>query len=132
MPDMIKMRLYLNRILILLVVALIAWTLIQYYSYVFSKKVSGEVLEVAYPMNQMAIIGNNVMPSQMFSVSVSIKDPETGQIHVASSEDRQWAVVKAGHCVTARLYPYPPWNLDKGGSYYNARLLEMRECAKKQ
>ena len=47
----------------------------------------------------------------------------TGEIHMASSEDRKWAAVTKGNCVVAAFFPYPPWRTEKGMTDHAARLL---------
>jgi hypothetical protein len=63
----------------------------------------------------------------MFSFAIAIRD-QKGTIHTASAEDRQWAVVEKGQCVEAKFFPYPPWNLDKSGTFFGARLLKLYDC----
>lgn len=72
----------------------------------------------------VATTTNNTIPSQAFSFSVAIKDLKTGEIHMASSEDRKWGAVEKGNCVIAAYFPYAPWNLSKGTTDYNARLVQ--------
>lgn len=100
----------------------------NYYSYIFSKSVDGEIIGVERVTEPAAIIGGALTPQQMYSFAVAIRDKETGTIFTASSEDRQWAVAKKGFCAIAKFYPYPPWNLEKSGTYFRARLIELRDC----
>lgn len=100
------------------------------YSYVFSRNVKGEILEVERVTHPSAILGN-VTSNQVYSFAVAVKEA-SGEIVTASSEDRQWAVAKKGFCVEARYYPYPPWDFDKSGTYFNARLVKLYECAPNQ
>jgi hypothetical protein len=101
----------------------------NYYSYIFATTVEGQVLgvdRVTQPtmiMGQAAVNANNVLYS--FAVAVRTKD---GEIFSGSSEDRQWAIVQTGHCVTAKFYPYAPWDLDKGGTYFNVRMQKLHDC----
>ncbi len=113
----------------ILISAALCFVYVEYYQYIFSRKVSGEVVEVERVTDPTAIIGT-VPTAQIFSFAIAIKE-KTGDIVTASSEDRQWALVKRGMCVDAIYYPYPPWNLDKGGTFYNARLVRLMECAGK-
>ncbi len=77
-----------------------------------------------------SIIGSSQIPdSQLFSFAVAIKVP-SGEIFTASSEDRQWAVVEKGQCAEVKFFPYPPWQLDKSGTYFGARLLKLFACPK--
>ncbi len=102
----------------------VVWVFIFNWSFVFKKKISGEVVAVERVMGSMAIITQNQINPQAFSFSVGIKDKVTGEIHMASSEDRKWAAVTKGNCVVAAFFPYPPWRtFDKGMTDHNARLL---------
>lgn len=100
-----------------------------YYSYIFSKNVEGQISKVERVTNPTAVIGSDMSATQLFSFAVAIRE-KSGEIVTASSEDRQWAVAQEGHCVVAKLFPYPPWNLDKSGTYFGARLLRLYECDK--
>ena len=108
--------------------AVVALTL-HFYSYVFSRLVMGEVIGIDRVIQPSTIIGmGGALPaSQIFSFAIAIKEP-TGEIVTASSEDRQWAVVEKGQCAEARYFPYPPWELDKSGTYFGARLLKLYDC----
>jgi hypothetical protein len=112
-------------ILLILVVGGGYFTIAQY-SWIFAARVEGTVLEVARVTDPTAIIGR-VSNEQMFSFSLMIKDKE-GQIFTASTEDRQWQVIKKGCEVQATLYRYPFWNLDKGGTFFNARVTKVLNC----
>ncbi|MGK5084728.1 hypothetical protein WDW37_15650 [Bdellovibrionota bacterium FG-1] len=104
---------------------------IRYYTFVFAKNIQGEILKVErVNQNETIVTGNRAVPaSQLFSFAVAIRDTQ-GDIHTASSEDRQWAVAQTGQCAHARFFPYPPWDLEKGGTYYNARLIQLFDCPK--
>lgn len=108
------------------IVTFLAWIFLANWSFIFKSKIVGEVVASERVNGPLAIIGNsqqNLNP-QVFSFSVAIKDRFTGEIHMASSEDRQWAAVTKGNCVIAAYFPYPPWRmLDKGMTNHNARLL---------
>lgn len=98
------------------------------YSYLFSRHIIGEIVDVQRVNSNLAIVSNAVAAdSAMFSFAVAIRD-EKGTIHTASSEDRQWAVAKKGFCADAVFYPYPPWDLQSAGTYQNARLIQLRDC----
>lgn len=95
------------------------------WSFFFKRKIIGEVVAVERVTAPLAFLNENQkINPQVFSFSVAIKDRVTGEIHMASSEDRQWAAVTKGNCVIAAYFPYPPWRiLDKGQTNHNARLL---------
>ena len=97
------------------------------YGWLFSKTVKGEVIRNERVTNPTAIMGSRATPEMLHSYTVLIRD-ESGQMVTASSEDRQWAVVSPGFCVVAKFYPYPFWELDKGGTYGNARLERIYDC----
>lgn len=104
---------------------------VKYYSFIFSKTVVGEVLRVERVDTPEAIITSKNIPASQFSFSVAIRDSK-GEIHTASSEDRQWAVVSIGQCAEARFFPYPPWQLEKARTYFGARLERLFECQHEQ
>lgn len=107
-------------------VAFFVWLFVFNWSFVFKKKVVGEVVAAERVAGTVAIITQaqgNLNP-QAFSFSIGIKDRFSGEIFMASSEDRKWAAVTKGNCVVAAFFPYPPWRtLDKGMTDHNARLL---------
>ena len=88
----------------------------------------GEVIGIDRVIEPSTIIGAGKIPNaQIFSFAVAIKDAN-GDILTASSEDRQWAVVEKGKCAEAVFFPYPPWILDKAGTFFGARLYRLYEC----
>ena len=110
---------------------------IRFYSYVFARIVTGEVIAIERVIQPSTVIntspaaGNNQIPaSQLFSFAVAIRD-KTGEIHTASTEDRQWAVVNKGQCVQAKFLRYPFWEFDKAGTFFGARLERMFDCPAK-
>lgn len=113
---------------------LVAVICVRYYSYVFAKTVTGEIIGIERVSQANTIIGGGggapIPPAQIFSFAVAIKN-EKNEIFTASSEDRQWAVVQKGHCAEAKFLPYPPWEFDKAGTYFGARLVRLFECDKK-
>ena len=125
--------------LIFIILGVTLYVFFEFYPYIFSKEITGEVVGVDRLMNpQIAVVtGSDIntgqapeMNKQIFSFSVGIKDTKTNEIHVATTEDRQWAVVKPGQCATVKFYPYPFWKLYKAGTYFNARLIKLFECEK--
>jgi hypothetical protein len=123
-----------KRIAIVVFVLLLAgfgFVSIKFYSFVFARKVRGEVMRVERVNTAEAIItSGGAVPSQIFSFAVAIRD-EKGEIYTASSEDRQWSLIEKGQCVVAKIFPYPPWQLDKGNTYFGARLERIFECGSK-
>ena len=99
------------------------------YGYMKSQDVSGRLDSVASAMPEGAIVGGSAAP--VFQASVIIKKND-GSYLTFSTDDRQWASFignKAnGKCVQARIYPYAPWALSKGGAYHSGRLLGVRDC----
>jgi hypothetical protein len=117
--------------LFLLVVVSI-YVCVAYYSYVFAKNVIGEIVAVERITDNTAIItGRTVDASQLFSYAVAIRS-KNGEIYTSSSEDRQWSVAQKGQCAEAKYFPYPPWDLDKGGTFYGARLVRLFDCSQVQ
>ncbi len=109
----------------------IVLVVINNYSFIFSHHVTGEIIAVERVSMPVAIMnGASQSVPGMFSFAVAIRDA-TGVIHTASTEDRQWAVAKPGFCADAVFYPYPFWNLEKRGTYMNARLVQLSDCASK-
>lgn len=107
----------------------LGYVFINFYSYIFSKTIEGQVFEIKRVNQPNLVVGGSayVNPSVMHSYAVAIRTLK-GEIITASGEDRKWEVVKKGLCANATFYPYPPWNLEKGGTYFNARLNEIKEC----
>lgn len=114
-------------LIILVVIVGIGIFVVTNYAWVFSKVVTGEVLNVERVTDPQAVITSRVTPGQMHSYSILIKD-ESGKMYATSSEDYQWQVIKKGFCVKARLYRYPPWRLSLANTFYNARILDPSAC----
>ena len=110
-----------------LILFLAGYIVYNYYPWIFSVNVKGKILDVQRVTNPSAIINSNVSDAQIHSYSVLIQSEE-GRLYTASSEDRQWQVAGRGYCVEAKLYRYPPWNLDKAGTFFNARITELKIC----
>ncbi|HVK60150.1 MAG TPA: hypothetical protein VM432_01320 [Bdellovibrionales bacterium] len=125
----VKQVFYILIAAIVLVGAL--YTVVNYYGYIFSQRVSGEILEVERLNQGAALVApGSIAPEALFSFAVAIK-ADTGEIFTASTQDRQWAVAKKGMCVEALFYPYPFWELDRAGTWNNARLIKLRDCPAK-
>ncbi len=116
--------------LTVLFLGVVGFTVIKFYSYIFAQTIDGQVHEIERVTQPMMIVGSQVQTADnnlLYSYTVSIRD-QKGVIHTATSTDRQWAVVRKGICVEAKIFPYPFWNLDKSGTYFNARLLLQKDC----
>lgn len=120
---------WLKRLAVLLFLVGVSVFVIVNYSWVFSKRVKGEVIEIERVTEPTAILGNRIKEEQIHSFAMAIRDNK-GVIHTASGEDRQWSVVKKGYCVEALFYRYPPWDLSKGDTFFNARVISMSDCRK--
>ena len=120
--------------LVLSVVAVVGFGLVKYWPYIFAKNIEGSVMKVERLMDPVALITRSGEPAnKVFSFAVAIKNEATGEIFTASTEDRQWAAVQGdGLCAQAKFFPYPPWQFDKSGTYYGARLLKLWNCADKK
>ena len=114
-------------LLVLFLVGLI-FVVVEYYSYIFSRTVIGRIDNVQRVTGVTAMIGNRPLTEgQMHTYSVSIRQPN-GEMVTAVSEDGQWQIARTGSCVKANYYPYPPWNLKRAGTYFNARLITLVDC----
>lgn len=107
---------------------------INYYSIIFSKTVVGSIIAVEKLDVPMALLSrpNTQINPQVFSFAVAIQDSKTKEIFTASAEDRQWAVAQAGKCAEAVFLPYPPWDFEKKGTYFGARLVRLFDCPDKK
>ena len=128
------MKKFLVVTVLLLILGASLFVVVRYWSFVFAKQVNGVIVDVKRVGATTAILNGDGLSNKrsnnkdIFSFAVGIQD-KTGDIHTASSEDRQWAIAKVGQCAQAKFYPYPPWELGKAGTYFNARLLHLRECS---
>lgn len=113
--------------LFLAVLIAVVWVVLANYSFVFSKKIKGQVIDVERVVEPTALLGRGLPAEQVFSYAIVLR-AEDGTIYSSSSEDRQWAIAKKGYCVETRIYPYPPWDLEKANTYHNARLLKILDC----
>lgn len=120
-------------LLSLVVVAGIVFVLVDWYPYIFSKSVDGEVYGVERVEAPLAVVTTEgAKPAaQVFSYAVAVKDSKTGEIFTASSEDRRWAVVQKGQCAEVKFLPYPPWSLTRSGAFFGARLIRLYDCPAK-
>ncbi len=125
------MKRVLYSLLAIVICAGLIVVVVQNWSFLFAKTVTGEVLEVERVIEPTYIGSGGVPSNQVFSFAVAIK-AEDGEIFTSSSEDRQWAVARKGGCVEAKFYPYPPWEFGKANTYLNARLVRLLECAPSQ
>ncbi len=116
-------------IFLIMAFSFLIWIFVFNWSFVFKKRIVGEVVAVEKVSGAMTVItsANAPINPQVFSFSVALKDLKTSEIHMASSEDRQWAAVQKGNCVISAFFPYPPWNMNKGMTSHNARLLKNYE-----
>lgn len=110
---------------LLVLCGVIVFTIVNY-SWVFSKHVIGEILDVQRVTNPTAILGKTT-DDQIHSYAVLIQGVD-GKLYTASSDDRQWQVAHKGYCVDALLYVYPPWDLKNSGTYFNARVNQLSFC----
>lgn len=117
---------WLVRILVFVGILVMASVYLVYYSYFHSRTVVGPVSGVKQLLENSAFLAGSQDPSsKIYSFAVGVKDTKTQEIVTGSSEDRQWGVVKDGQCVEAVFFPYPPWNLQKAGTYFNVRVHKL-------
>jgi hypothetical protein len=120
-------------IIIFVFLSFIIYSLVSYWPYIFSKKVEGNVVKVEKLMDPIAVMTGGEPSNKVFSFAVAIRNESTGEIFTASTEDRQWAAVQGeGLCAEAKFFPYPPWKLDKSGTYFGARLIKLWNCTDKK
>lgn len=120
---------FLKVLALVLVLIGVGFVVVNYYSWIFAQTVEGKIVDVQRVTNPAAFIGGSKITSeQLHSYSILIEDKE-GQLYTASSEDRQWQVATKGFCVRALLYRYPPWDLEKAGTFFNARVKELKRCS---
>jgi hypothetical protein len=124
------MRGFVRSVSVFVVLLAVGLGLFNYWPYIFARTVTGVISDVQRVATPVAVVGSaagGASARDLFSFAVGIREP-SGEIVTASSEDRQWAVAKAGQCAEAKFYPYPPWEFDKAGTYFGARLLKLKAC----
>lgn len=122
------MKKWLFLFVLLLVLSLSGFISIRYWPYVFAKTVEGELIEVQRVDASTALLGTrSTKDKDLFSFAIAVRSID-GEIFTSSSEDRQWAVAHKGQCAQVKIFPYPPWELSKGGTYFNARLVKLKDC----
>jgi hypothetical protein len=129
---MLILRRLLKFFFVLVVLAAPIWGFFRYYSYIFSKNIHGKIekverIDINVALMQSVGVPTTRLTPALFSFAVAIKT-SSGEIYTSSAQDRQWAVAKEGQCVEAKFYPYPFWDLEKAGTFFNARLLRLYEC----
>lgn len=126
-------RKFFTALLILIGFVAMSFIFIEYYPFIFSRKVSGVLVSIERIQLNVSLLQTGseeaVNPS-LFSFALAIQE-DSGEIVSASAEDRQWAAAIKGKCVDAVFYPYPPWKVMKSGTYFNARLDGSRDCPEK-
>lgn len=113
-------------ILVVTVCGVITFVIINW-SWVFAKHIHGEIIDVQRVTNPTAIMGK-VSDQQIHSYAILIQNDDDKKLYTARSDDQQWQVARRGYCVDALLYVYPPWNLEKSGTYFGARMNQMILC----
>lgn len=121
------MKIKIGLILFLLLAIAGAVASVMYYPYVFAKNVQGEVTGVERVTEPQMIVGN-VNPANVFSFAIALRSFKDGEVYTSSTEDRRWGVVAKGQCAEVRLFRYPPWDLEKGGTFFGARLIRVFDC----
>ena len=115
-------------VIVIVVLGVAGWIVKDNYSWLFAKTVSGQVVDVQHVNSNVAVIDRpGEANDALFSFAVAIRDAH-GVIYTASSNDRQFAVVKPGFCADVTFYPFPPWQVTNSGRYSNAKLDQMRDC----
>lgn len=127
---MAAMKKIVTLFLVFLILIVGVFIFVNYYSFLFARKVKGTIVRVErIDMNvaMMQAEANAAVNTRFHSFAVAIKE-DTGEIVTSSAEDRQWAVAQEGQCAEAVYYPYPPWQLDKSNTYFGARLEKLTDC----
>jgi hypothetical protein len=114
-------------LVVFLILASVAYFCVAYYSWVFSKRVKGEIVGVERVTESTAILSSRVTEAQMHLYSILIRGSD-GQLYTTSSEDSRWQVAKVGFCVEALLYRYPPWNVERANAFFNAQIIQLSDC----
>lgn len=131
-----KFKIFLVIAIVLAIIAIGIAAYVEYYHILFARTITGEVISVQKVDASVDIITTRPgeqIGSRLFSYAVAVEDQKTKEILVASSEDRRWATLEKGNCVTARFFPYPPWRLDKAGAFFGAQVITfMKVCDKKE
>jgi len=123
---MSRLKKIFYKLLALSILGLVTFIFFNYYSIIFSKTVRGKLDRVEKLDVPIAVVQGQ-LTDKIFSFAVAVRD-EKGEIHTASTEDRQWAAATVGTCVEAVFEPYPPWNFKKHDTYHNARLKRSWVC----
>lgn len=123
---------YLKFLLIVIVVCLLGYFFVTYYSFIFSRKVVGKIEKVEKVQLNVALMTSagtaaQKLNNEMYSFAVAIRQAD-GEIVTSSATDRQWAVAQPGQCAVAIYYPFPPWQLYKTSTYYGAKLEKLYDC----
>ncbi len=103
---------------------------VMYFPFVFAKNVQGEITGVERVTEPSMVVGQT-NPANVFSYAVAVRSFKDGEVYTSSTEDRRWGVVTKGQCADVRLFRYPPWDLEKGGTFFGARLIRLFDCPKK-
>lgn len=94
------------------------------YGFVNAKQVTGIVESVDNLTPQGVFRSGDGEIKYSFAVSIETDD---GIIFNFSAEDRQWGAVKVGDKITAKAFPYAPWNFFKAGTYHGGRLIRKHK-----
>jgi hypothetical protein len=122
-----SLKAWLKNIGIFLILFVLASLYLVYFPYIHQRHVVGPVKGVKQIFDAAAIVSTTGADpsSKIYSFAVAVQDTHSSEIVTGSTEDRQWGVVKEGQCVEATFFPYPPWNLQKSGTYYNVRFKKL-------
>ena len=110
-----RWKLYLMSLFLLMLIALGAYGVFHYYGTIFSKTVDGRVVRL------------KPVPNENESYVIAVRDLH-GNIFTSIADGPRWALVKPGECAEVRFLPYPPWHVDRIGTYASSLLIKMREC----
>lgn len=126
----------MKALLVLIILFGMGYVFVAYYSYIFAKSVVGTVERIERVELNVSLLqaatdkkGDSHIAPELYSFAVAIREKNSSEIYTASAMDRQWAVATNGQCAEAKFYPYPPWNFEKSGTFFNARLIRLWDCS---
>jgi hypothetical protein len=113
-------------IVLVIVVGAVAF-LVTNYAWLFAKTIQGQIVEIEKTIRPDVVVHGDTQRNAE-NYAILIQD-DKGKMFTATATDTQWGVAKKGYCVIATLQRYPPWDVENGGTFYNARLRQVYRCS---
>ena len=110
-----RWKIYLMSFILVLLLLAASYGVFLYYGTIFSKNVDGRVIDLK------EVVGENM------SYVIAVRDKH-GNIFTGPAMGPRWSLVKPGQCAEIRFLPYPPWQVERIGTYASTLLLKMRDC----